>query len=342
MNILSGKHGTLALVTLAAVVFTLALTFATLELPLRLGSWLAGYFPDINPAIEPDRVEEFVRQVRPLGYACLALIIVLIFAGFVTRKRNLSLLGSAAFFLPTFGYFFASMFFLAGLGIVRVPFIPFWDSPVQLIKLGDIVYLPYMATVYPFWLAGIDVRVAAAWVTVGLGLFIFIFGTITWFYGKTQKLQTINFWIYRYSRHPQYLGFIIWSYGVMLIAAQQPVVRGGENPGASLPWLLSSLAVICVALAEEISMSKADRENYGKYRSGPPFLFQVPSWMTYVLTLPVRIFLGKPEPETGREVAAVFFIYAVIYMLLSLPFVLLNWPPGLGWSDWPAWLISLP
>ncbi|MFC1920032.1 methyltransferase family protein [Chloroflexota bacterium] len=342
MSLIHSKFGTLALLSFLAVVFTAALTFATLELPIILGNWLASYFPDIHPAIEPDRIEEFMIYARPIGYACLGVIVLLIAAGFITGKRGLSVLGSFAFFLPTFGYFFASMFFLAGLGILRVPFIPFWDPTVNLMNLGDIGYIPYMALVYPFWLGGIDIRMWIAWVAVGLGLFIFVLGTIAWFYGKAQKTTTVDFWVYRYSRHPQYLGFIIWSYGVMLIAAQEPVVRAGENPGASLPWLLTSLVIICIALSEEISMSKKDSEGYLKYKASAPFMFHIPKPVSRLITFPMRILFRKSQPETGKELIATFAVYGVILILLSLPFVLLHWPPGLGWSDWPAYIPGTP
>ena len=42
------RAGLLAGISLLAVVFTVALTFATLQLPRILGSWLANYFPDIH------------------------------------------------------------------------------------------------------------------------------------------------------------------------------------------------------------------------------------------------------------------------------------------------------
>ena len=277
MGIKDSKLSLLVLLTFLSVVFTGALTFATLELPTLIGNWLANYFPEINPVGDPERMVEFMAYARPIGYACLGIIIILIIVGFITGKRGLSILGSFALFLPTFGYFFASMFFLAGLGILRVPFIPFWDSTINLVNLGDIAYLPYMALVYPFWLVDIDVRMAIAWVAVGIGLFIFVLGTITWFYGKAQKRETIDFWIYRYSRHPQYLGFIIWSYGVMLIAALAPVVWGGEDTGASLPWLLVSLIIIFITLAEEISMNKRDSEGYARYKVSAPLMFPVPN-----------------------------------------------------------------
>jgi protein-S-isoprenylcysteine O-methyltransferase Ste14 len=338
MELTRSKTGLLAGISVLAVVFTVALTFATLQLPVILGNWLSNYFPDIHPVIEPERVAEFMVVARPVGYACLVVIVILIVAGFVTEKRKLSVFGSFALFLPTFGYFFASMFFLAGLGILKIPFIPFWDPSINLMSFGDISYLPYMALVYPFWLAGVDIRMAISWVAVGLGLFIFVLGTITWFYGKAQKRKTVDFWIYRYSRHPQYLGFIIWSYGVVLIAAQQPVPMGGTNPGASLSWLLTSLVIICIALAEENKMKKEDSERYLQYTASAPFMFRIPKFVATVITFPMRLLLKKNRPETGKELVATFAVYATLLIVLSSPFVLLDWPPGIGWSDWPGYM----
>jgi len=332
------RIGLLAGISLLAVVFTIALTFATLRLPVIIGNWLSNYFPDIHPVIEPERVAEFMVVARPVGYACLAVIAILIVAGFVTGKRKLSIFGSFALFLPAFGYFFASMFFLAGLGILRVPFIPFWDPSVNLMNFGDISYLPYIVLVYPFWLGGVDIREALAWIAIGVGLFIFVMGTITWFYGKAQKRKTVDFWIYRYSRHPQYLGFIIWSYGVMLFAAQQPVPMGGSNPGASLPWLLTSLVVIFIALAEENRMRKEDSERYLQYTASAPFMFRIPKFVSTVITFPMRLLLKKNRPETGKELVATFAVYATLLILLSSPFVLLDFPPGIGWSGWPGYM----
>jgi len=338
VGVTRSRVGLLAGISALAVVFTIALTFATLQLPRILGSWLANYFPDIHPIIEPERVAEFMAVARPIGYACLGIIAILIVAGLVTGKRKLSIFGSFAFFLPTFGYFFVSMFFLAGLGILRVPFIPFWDPGTNLMAFGDISYLPYMALVYPFWLGGIDIREVLAWIAIGAGLFIFVLGTITWFYGRVQKRKTVDFWIYRYSRHPQYLGFIIWSYGVMLFAAQQPVPMGGSNPGASLPWLLTSLIIVCIALAEESRMRKEDNERYLQYTASAPFMFRIPKFVSTVITFPMRLVLKKDRPETAKELVAAFAVYATLLILFSLPFVLLGWPQGIGWSGWPGYM----
>ena len=358
----------LPLFVVLAVVFTVALTFVTVEAPVLVNRILVDYlgFPDFNPAIDSELIEEFMSSyhLRPVGYAFLVVLVVLIIVGFVTKRTRLSALGTIAFFLPTFGSFAAYMFFLSGIGMLRLAWLPIWGPSMNLLRVGDIVYLPYMIVVYPlsllfslfgldpgspltialrqarmarpYWDAfHVDVRVPVAYAVTGLGLLIFFLGTITWLYARFQKRKTADFWVYRRSRHPQYLGWLIWSYGLMLLASYTPIPLGGVNPGASFPWLVSSLLVICVALAEEIGMTEKYAEVYTKYRDSTPFMLPLPRFVSSAITLPIRIVLKKSRPETGKEIIATFLVYAVILVLLSLPFVLLNWPPGMGWSEWP-------
>ena len=122
---------------------------------------------------------------------------------------------------------------------------------------------------------------------------------------------------------------------LLLLAVQAPVPFGGENPGASLPWLISSLVIVCVALGEEIRMSRERGEEYETYRGSTPFMFPLPRFACTVLTAPARILLKKDRPGNRRELVFTFVIYATVLVLLSLPFVLLNWPPHLVWMSWP-------
>jgi protein-S-isoprenylcysteine O-methyltransferase Ste14 len=327
----------LLLLGLLAGVFTIALTFATIEIPGMLRRLVPAFFPDFNPAIEFDRIEELLTYIRPIGYACIAAVIVLTVVGFKTGKGKLSSLGSLALFLPTFGYYVASMFFLTGIGILRILWIPFWDvsKDFSVFKLGDIVYAPYMILVYPFALAGVDIRVPLSYLAIASGLLIFVLGTVTWFYGKSEGREIVGFWVYRYSRHPQYLGFILWSYGVMLLAALSPFPRGGYNPGPSLPWMVSALIVVCVALKEEVEMTKTHNEKYLEYRSNAPFMLPLPKIVSTMATIPFRLICKKRLPENGKEIACAFLVYTAILTVLSLPFLLLSWPPGFGWYSWP-------
>jgi protein-S-isoprenylcysteine O-methyltransferase Ste14 len=312
----------LPVLTLLAFIFTAALTFVTLELPRILNSILRNYFPDIY--WEPESIKVLMNYARPIGYACLVVVIALIVVGFLTERRRFVSLGSFAFFLPAFGYFAASMFFLTGIGILRVLWLPFWDSSPTLLKLGDISYLPFWVIMYPLKLLGVggrqlyDAGNVLASLVVGTGLLLFCIGTVTWFYGKFEKKKIFDFWIYKYSRHPQYLGFILWSYGVMLLTALAPVPFGGYQPEPSLPWLISTLLVVCIALSEESKMINQADEHYLAYRRNTPFMLPLPPGLSRIFTAPNRILLKKDYPETGRDVLYTFSIYCIILIVLSI------------------------
>lgn len=318
---------------LLSVIFAIALTYATLSLTFIVNRILINYFPDLGFQFE--RIREFMKFVKPIGYICFCIVIALILLGFLVDRIGLSFLGSLAMFLPVFGYFAFSMFFLAGLGILRVLWIPLLDYDPKLLKLGDIAYLPYMAVVYLFTLIGVDVRVPFSCVMIGFGYFILVLGFTAWLYGRFSGLKLIDFWIYRYSRHPQYLGFIVWSYGLMLLGTINPFPRGGYNPGPSLPWIISTLTIIAIALREEASMINKLGEDYLEYRSRTPFLIPLPKAVSNMISWPVKLVIKKSYPENLKEIAFTFIIYLIILILSSIPFLILDWPPGYGWASWP-------
>ncbi len=313
--------------TVLSIIFAVASFFGMLPIIQLLDRWVfRGLFPDLNPwtgmGFEP--LHQFVDAARPIGYVCLAAVIGLIVAGFITKRQKLTALGVASFFLPTFGYFAGYMwFFLASLGVLKVLWIPFWGQSVDLLHLGDIAYVPYMIPTYLSALGGLDAHAIAAFLVVGVwvsGFSTFLLGTIAWLYGKVEKKKIVTFWIYKYSRHPQYLGYILWSYGVMLGASRQY----DSYPGVSLPWLISSLIVVCMAWAEEIDMRHKDEEVYGQYGESAPFMLPLPKFATSLATAPIRILFGKNQPESRKEIVGAFAAYCLIFLVLSLPFVLLH------------------
>jgi len=306
--------------------FTAALTFATLELPLVIDKILHNYL-DIY-FYDWKLIVPFINSLRVIGYVCIVVVIALIIVGFKTGRGRLSSLGSVALFLPTFGYFAASMFVLAGLGILRVLWTPFLEWYEPSLKLGDIVFLPYLLVLYPFKLLGADVGMPLALLAMCLGLFIFCLGTLTWFYGKSENRGIIDFWIYKYSRHPQYLGFLIWSYGVMLFGTLSPdILPGGYLAEPSFPWLISAVILICVALTEEIKMTKKANETYLAYQRSTPFMLPLPKLLSKVITAPHRMIFKKDRPTSDKEVLFTFAVYIAILILLSLLFqgLGLNW-----------------
>ena len=61
----------------------------------------------------------------------------------------------------------------------------------------------------------------------------------------------------------------------------------------------------------------------------------LPRFLASAVRAPLPILLKKTRPETGREIAYTFLLYTGLLILLSLPFYVLNWPPGFGWFSWP-------
>jgi protein-S-isoprenylcysteine O-methyltransferase Ste14 len=321
-----------------SIVFTLALTFATLELPRIVNSILGAYFPDVPTEMargvqQPQiaMVETLMNYARPAGYVLLGIVIVLVIVGFATKRKSLSFLGTFAFFLPVFGYFAASMFILAGIGILRLMWLPFWDVSPAILNLGDIVYLPYAIVLY-LLTAVLGAKVASslsdflAYLAIAIGLLVFCLGTFTWLYAKLEGKKTFDFWAYRYSRHPQYFGFILWSYGVDLVARFSYNPFWVRQPGPSFLWLVSALLIICLALNEEVVMVKRTGKSYRSYQRRTPFMLPLPNVLARLSTTPIRAILKKKLPETGTEICYTFVIYSGILVFLSAVLIAFEGP----------------
>lgn len=285
-------------------------------------------------------------RLRFIGYASLGVVAALILVGILAERRGLAAAGAVAFFLPVFGHFALSMFFLAGLGLLRTIWMPVLEASYGMtgdpinwpFRLGEIALVPYMAVVYVAALVRLDLRLILPHVVMGLGLFLFILGTLAWFRARIGRRLTAEIWVYRFSRHPQYLGWILWSYGLMLYflhhaeGAHYKISWGIPD---SLPWLISSLVIVGVALLEEIRMGRTAGEEYESYRRRTPFMLPLPRLLSRVIAAPMRVVLRKEGPESGREVGLVLAIYAGLLILLSLGFVALGLPPHRRWDLFP-------
>ena len=331
-----------ALLTLVAlaIVYGFGTTFFSIELERLVERTITPHIVT-SPGVETlnrqiySWLDRFMasRHVRAIGWACVALIVLLALVGLITEKRGLASLGSIGFILPIYAYFVMHMSFLAGLGILTSLWLPFWGD---LVRLGDIAYLPYILLVYPFSLFGLDIRRFLAGVFASLGVLVFVLGVLAWFYARFQKKGTADFWIYRFTRHPQYLGWILWSYGLMLSVSQRrDTLLQQTNPGASLPWVLSTLIIVCIALSEEVRMRREHGTEYERYASWAPFMVPLPRFLARLISAPFRLVLRKDWPTTGWDLVWTLTIYTSVVALLSLPFLLFDWPPGSGWMHWP-------
>ena len=161
-----------------------------------------------------------------------------------------------------------------------------------------------------------------------IGLLIFSIGVINWLRGVIKKKDFIDFSIYKFIRHPQYLGYLIWSYGVYLLTlipiAATPF--GYISFDYTFIWLLSALAIIGIALYEEILMKEKFPEKYPKYQKRTSFLIPIPKFIQSIITLPIRLLFKKELPENRKEILFLLFFYGVLIILISLlfdPFLLI-------------------
>ena len=117
----------------------------------------------------------------------------MIVIGFITEKIGLSSTGAILLFLPVFGHFALTMFFLGGLGFIRLIWLPVLDISFDVLRLGDIVLLPYKVLLdFASWL-GISIWKELPYVISGIGLLLFMVGTLTWFYSKILKKGVADF-----------------------------------------------------------------------------------------------------------------------------------------------------
>ncbi len=310
-----------------SIFISMALLFSTVLLPVMLNKMLIYVFPDYGIGYW-EKAKAILDELRPIGYASLLVAIAIIILGFVLRKKSISVLGSIGLYLPVFGHFAFTMFFLAGIAITRILWLPLYEISPIVLKLGHLILVPYIALATPLsiiihYIMGRHISFYVSrqlsMLIMGIGLFIFTLGVFTWFYGKLHRKKIIDFWIYKYSRHPQYLGYIIWSYGLLTYTMTLPSPKGGYYPVPTLPWLISIFVLIAIALKEENSLVEKYGMEYIKYKIKTPFFMPLPRILIRILTIPIKILIGKNNPETIKDIVIVMTFYLAILILLSIP-----------------------
>ena len=318
---------TLVLAIVMTGIFTIALFSASTYLIFYINWYLLEIFPDYGIS-ESEIGQAFLNSVWPLGIVMLVVTFTLIIVGFIVKKGWLSATGSIAFYLPVFGSFSLTMFYLAGIGILRVPWIPLIEVTPVVFELGHVVLLPNFTLTEIYWadiIDGITFRFIANVIHYGftiIGIAIFAIGTTSWFLARFRNQMVVDFGIYKYSRHPQYLGFLLWSYGILLATDYLPYAYGGLNLSPSLPWLLGLIIVLAVAVQEEIWMAEKVGEEYMNYRDTVPFFLPLPRRISNILKTPFRLIFKKNWPERRREIAVAGILYLVFLILLSVPIAL--------------------
>ena len=310
---------------LLAIVFSTGLIFAFIELPRLLDTSLQNNlgFPQFDHGGGGNstlKTEMFIQglHLRWIGYGSLLLIVGLIILGYFTRKSGWALAGAIGLFIPVFGQFAYSMFFLAGLGFLRVGWLPFLEISFNLLDLGKVIYVPYWILLWFFGLFKWDAHNFLSWFFMAAGAFLFTWGVLIWFKSRYSGDKVATSRIYRISRHPQYLGWILWSYGFILFSPFEKSMKMSWSVPSSLPWLFMTMTIVGICLLEEIKMMKITGGSYAKYRRTSPFLLPLPAWLNRILTWPGRLVTHGEYPSRRRQVLWIVLIYTGIFMGLSL------------------------
>ena len=308
-----------------ALIFSFGLMFAFVELPRLIDTTLQesiGFpgFDQGSDEFSAYKTDLYIDalHLRWIGYASLLIIAAFILIGFLTRKSGWVYAGAFALFIPVFGQFALSMFFLAGLGILRVVWLPFLDISFNFLQLGSIFYLPYEILMWTAGLFNWNAHVFLSYLFMGSGAFLFVWGVLVWMQNRFALKGIASDSIYKFSRHPQYIGWIIWSYGVMLYSININEMKKSWSVDASLPWLLASMVIVGICLLEEIKMKEEFGKEYEEYRKRTHFFLPLPDWFKSAVSFPVRRILKKEYPETRGDAVGVTAFFTGIFILLSL------------------------
>jgi len=309
------------------VVFTIGLTFATVELPHHVDQLLQQTVATPGGDSHADAVARLKTElfmahyhVRTIGYVGFSLLVVLIVVGLSTKRTGFAAVGAVGLMLPVFAQFAGVMFFLAGLGALNTVWLPILDVSYEMQNWGLVINAPNDLLRWLLGLVGIHSRWPTTLFFIGAGILVFLLGVYAWLSARAQGSGVADAWVYRISRHPQYLGWILWTYGAYLLLQQVHYPRRSWSIGASLPWLISTMVIIAVAMMEELSMRKRHGDTYEAYRTSAPLLFPLPRFVERLLAMPVRLLYNKEQPTRKREVVALVTLYTLLLVATSAVF----------------------
>jgi hypothetical protein len=153
---------------------------------------------------------------------------------------------------------------------------------------------------------------------MAIGAFLFTWGVLLWFKSRIGGNKVATSWLYKISRHPQYLGWIIWSYGFILFSPFEKTMKMSWSVPSSLPWLLMTMTIVGICMMEEIKMMELTGGVYQQYRESSPFLVPLPRWLNRIIGWPGRLVTKGDYPTRPLQVLWIVLIYTGIFISLSL------------------------
>ena len=302
---------------LTALLATLFFTHVTLQIPRFLKSLSNGVFDDL--------ISHFRWVFDPITiFGDLILILILITAvkGIVRKRYYASVISAVVYFTPTLFVFVTRMTILfTGLEILFLIAYIFrgWgigsEVLLRLFGSGQVFFVPYWIAITAYaseggriWANIEQVRDVYGSIFIIVGLLVLFLGVAAWLNTKYMGRRLIDSGIYRLTRHPQYLGYILWSYGMLILSTYNQAPW--RTPTAiTLNWLVSSLILVGLALAEEINLRSDDGLNYVEYANRASFMFPLPRSVRRVASTPFKIMWGsaRASPLLKYIFASMFF-----------------------------------
>lgn len=270
-----------------------------------------------------------LTPVLVAGNVVIILLLAATVRGMVKGRSTVSFLGAFGFFVPTFFVFIVGMTtFFAGLevikfliynGIGEYAVIKWVD---RLYNVGNVFYIPYWLAISAYgdevgsrWGNLPEVRDTYGGIFIAVGLLLLFLGVAAWLDSKYRGRGLVDSGVYRWSRHPQYLGYILWSYGVLVLStySQAPMSR---PVAPSLNWAVSSLIVVGLALSEEIALRKDVELDYIEYVKRVSFMIPLPKLVREYASAPFRIIWRSDYPDSLWKV---FKTLLILFLIIGIP-----------------------
>jgi len=338
MKSLSRKH--LALSIVLSIIFTIGFLYgAFIFFILGIQLLLIVIIPVDFDAVDYTLIE----MLKWIGLIMLILLVLLISIGFLIKRFDLSMTGSVFMMLPVLSTFALPMiFYLSGLNAFLLLWLPLLKIFPGILTLGDILFAPFIPILVYWGFSEEDPLfdvlatpyIAISLIVLILGTFILFFSIATLLCGKTTEKNVVDFWIYRYTRHPQYLGFLMVTYGTIIFMCALRWSNQNVTPPPTLFWLLTALSTIGLAIHEENKLIVKNNSDYRNYRERTPFMIPLPKHLINLILMPCRVALEKNWPENDKEILKILLIYGILAIILSIPFYFLFHLPSGYLNSW--------
>jgi protein-S-isoprenylcysteine O-methyltransferase Ste14 len=264
----------------------------------------------------------------PIASLLLWIFILLVILGFCIDRFRFSFLGSVFLYLPTFSQIGFKMYFFAGAGVFCLIWLPLLEISPDLLRLGEIINFPLLLfyQIYEwdsyFFYNLVQPLFPLYVILIGfLGTFLLTYGMISWLYGRFNNQPLVDFWIYRYSRHPQYLGILLLTWTVSFYFSAGWFWSPPTPP--STFFLLFSFFILGKAIHEENKLLQVDEFSYAEYRLRSPFLLPLPKVIRSGFPKFNTIIIKKEWPESNREIAVLLLSYGLIVVLVSILLIII-------------------